>query len=186
MKMYVVVEFEDGLSVVPKNWLTKDLTEAFWPIYTSTARHDKAVKRMEEPESTWTKCSIRKIYGTYMSYDVARQKLKRAEEESDLTSNTEKDESRKKTRKNRAKKDMNSSMSSNDIELSDDSIILDSMAKVPNFSNKNIHLKKTGNAQKSFDDRLYDKRQSTKTMENTASNNHYNVGKKDFPEKQLS
>ncbi|XP_039312745.1 uncharacterized protein LOC120359418 [Solenopsis invicta] len=175
--MYAVVEFEDGLSVVPYKWLTQDLKEGFWPIYTSTARYDKAVKRMEEPESTWSKCSIRKIYGTYMTYDVARQKCKRAEEESDLTSNTEKDESRKRTRKNRAKKDMNFSASSN--ELSDDTSILDSMPKVPKFLNKVTHLKNTGNAQKSFDDRSY-KRQSTKTMKNTASNNQSNVGKNDF------
>ncbi|TGZ51529.1 hypothetical protein DBV15_09095 [Temnothorax longispinosus] len=136
---------------------------------------------MEKPESTWSKCSIRKIYGTYLSYDVARKKLKQAEEESDLTSNTEKDESRKRSRKNRAKKDRNSSMSSNDTDLSDDSVILDSMPKAPKFSKKVTHWKKTENAQKSFDDRSYDdKRQSTKTMKNTASNNHYNVEKKDF------
>ncbi|XP_024881324.1 uncharacterized protein LOC112460739 [Temnothorax curvispinosus] len=148
LKMYAVVEFEDGLSVVPKNWLTEDSTEAFWPMYTSTARHNKAVKRAAEPESTWSKCSIRKIYGTYLSYDVARQKLKRAEEESDLTSNTEKDECRKKSRKNRAKKDRNSSMSSNDNELSDDSIC-ENIPKAPNkLSNEVTHWTKTKNAQK--------------------------------------
>ncbi|TGZ51886.1 Uncharacterized protein DBV15_12677 [Temnothorax longispinosus] len=140
LKMYAVVEFEDGLSVVPKNWLTEDLTEAFWPMYTSSARHDKAVKRMEEPESTWSKCSIRKLYKTYLSYDVARQKLKRAKEESDLTSNTEKDEYHKRSRKNRAKKDRNLSMSSKDNKLSDDSSICENMPKAPKLSNKIHHV----------------------------------------------
>ncbi|XP_011859452.1 PREDICTED: uncharacterized protein LOC105556947, partial [Vollenhovia emeryi] len=132
LNMYTVVEFEDGLSVVPKNWLTKDLTKAFWPNYTSTTRHDKAAKVMEEPDSTWSICPIRKIYGTYLNYAVARQKLKQAEEESDLTSNTEKEEYLKKSRKNRAAKVMDTSMSSND-ELSDDSFISE-IPKVPKMS----------------------------------------------------
>jgi len=48
LKMYAVVEFENGLSVIPDIWLTKDRKEAFWPTYTNTARYDKPVKRMED------------------------------------------------------------------------------------------------------------------------------------------
>lgn len=65
LKMYAVVEFGDGLSIIPKNWLTKDQREAFWPTYTNTGRYDKAMKCMEKPESTWSKYTIRKIFRIY-------------------------------------------------------------------------------------------------------------------------
>lgn len=64
-RFYAIVEFEDGLQVVPHNWLNGDLTKAVWPNFTSNKRYDKAVKCMQTPESTWTEHSIRKIYGTY-------------------------------------------------------------------------------------------------------------------------
>lgn len=39
--------------------------KAVWPNFTNNNRYDKAVKLMEEPQSTWMKHSVRKIYGTY-------------------------------------------------------------------------------------------------------------------------
>lgn len=64
-KCYVIVEFEDGLQIVPSNWLSKDLTRAVWPNFTNNNRYYKAVKEMEEPHSTWLEHKIIKIYGTY-------------------------------------------------------------------------------------------------------------------------
>lgn len=63
-KFYAIVEFEDGLQLIPNNWLSADLTKAFWPNFTNNKRYDKAVKLMEKPECTWLEHSIRKIYGT--------------------------------------------------------------------------------------------------------------------------
>jgi len=54
-----------------------------------------------------------------VKYAVARKKLKQAEEMSDLNSGTDKDEYLKKSRKIRAKKEFESSISSSD-ELSDE------------------------------------------------------------------
>lgn len=60
---------------------------------------------------------------------MARQKLKQAEEESDLTFNTEKKENMKKSQKIRAAKTVDTSMSSS-AELSDD--ITGELLKIPN------------------------------------------------------
>jgi len=63
--IYAIVEFEDGLQIVPNNWLSRDMIRAIWPNFTNNSRYDKAVKLMEEPESTWMEHKILKIYGTY-------------------------------------------------------------------------------------------------------------------------
>lgn len=65
---YAVVEFEDGLQIIPNNWLSADLKRAVWPNFTNNKRYDKAVKLMEEPQSTWLEHPISKIYGTYCKY----------------------------------------------------------------------------------------------------------------------
>jgi len=65
-KFYAIVEFSDGLQIVPNNWLSSDLKNAVWPVgFTNNARYDKAIKLMEEPQSTWLSHPIKKIYGTY-------------------------------------------------------------------------------------------------------------------------
>lgn len=51
-KFYAVVEFEDGLQVIPANWLDVSVMKAVWPSFTNNKRYDKAVKCMEEPKST--------------------------------------------------------------------------------------------------------------------------------------
>jgi len=63
-KFYAIVEFEDGLQIVPNNWLSRDMIRAVWPNF-NNSRYDKAIKLMEEPESTWMEHKILKIYGTY-------------------------------------------------------------------------------------------------------------------------
>ncbi|XP_070169708.1 uncharacterized protein [Polyergus mexicanus] len=131
-KFYAIVEFEDGLQIVPYNWLNEDSKKAVWPNFTNNKRYDKAVKLMEEPELTWLTHNIRKVYGTYSNYGVARQKLKQAEEESDLTSTTEKEEYLKKSRKIRAAKIVDTSTSSSD-ELSDE--FLREFSKIPKINN---------------------------------------------------
>jgi hypothetical protein len=62
---YAVVEFMDGLQVIPTSWLNQDLRSAVWPNFTNNKNYDKAVKKMIDPESTWTSHSIKKIFGTY-------------------------------------------------------------------------------------------------------------------------
>lgn len=64
---FAIVEFEDGLQIIPNNWLSADLKKAVWPNFTNNKRYDKAVKTMEEPQST-SEHPICKIYGTYGKY----------------------------------------------------------------------------------------------------------------------
>ncbi|XP_067204855.1 uncharacterized protein [Linepithema humile] len=97
---------------------------------------------MEEPQSTWLSHPIKKIYGTYSHYAVARKKLKEAEEISDLNSGTEKNEYLKRSRKIRAAKLMNSSMSGGD-ELSDENLLSDlpTVPKTSNMTTKHVSKK---------------------------------------------
>ncbi|XP_029175397.1 uncharacterized protein LOC114943844 [Nylanderia fulva] len=91
-KFYAVVEFEDGLQIVPNNWLNSNLNKAVWPNFTNNKRYYKAVKFMENPEPTWIEHPIRKIYAKDTNYELARRKLKDAEELSDINSGTDKEE----------------------------------------------------------------------------------------------
>ncbi|XP_029167820.1 uncharacterized protein LOC114938178 [Nylanderia fulva] len=90
-KFYAVVEFEDGLQIVPNNWLNSNLNKAVWSNFTNNKRYYKAVKFMENPEPTWIEHPIRKIYAKDTNYELARRKLKDAEELSDINSGTDKD-----------------------------------------------------------------------------------------------
>lgn len=67
-KFYAIVEFEDGLQIIPNNWLSKNLRKAVWPNFTNNKRYDRAVKLMEEPDLSWSEHNIKKIYGTYCKY----------------------------------------------------------------------------------------------------------------------
>jgi len=67
-KFYAIVEFKDGLQIIPNNWLSTDLMRAVWPNFTNNNRYDKAVRLMEEPECTWLEHKVLKIYGTFCKY----------------------------------------------------------------------------------------------------------------------
>lgn len=77
-----------------------------------------------------------------VSYAVARQKLKQAEHESDLASNTENEDFRKKSRKNRAAKNLDTSTSSNNAELSDS--IMSEIPKIQKISKKTTYEENRG------------------------------------------
>lgn len=64
-RTFVIVEFEDGLQIVPSTWLSNDLQRCKWPShYISNDRYDKAIKKMEIPASNWEEHVIKKIYAT--------------------------------------------------------------------------------------------------------------------------
>ncbi|XP_036145359.1 uncharacterized protein LOC118646475 [Monomorium pharaonis] len=130
-KKYVIVEFKDGLQIIPTIWLTSDLKRAKWPKnYITNKRYDKAVKNMEEPESTWEEYPIMKIFTSCSDYEVARSKLKLAEQLSDLNTCSDEEEKSKKSRKVRAAKKRRLSSTSNYSEESDESLML-SLPKPP-------------------------------------------------------
>lgn len=86
------------------------------------------------------------------NYAVARKKLKEAEELSDINSGTDLEENLKRSRKLRAAKVIDESMS-NDDELSDDMILSSEIPKFPNKHSMSAKISKealklTKNSQK--------------------------------------
>lgn len=144
-KFYTIVEFKKGLQIVPNNWLSADLSKAYWPAnVTNNNRYDKSVKNMEKPESNWLQYPILKIYGTFHNYAVARIKLKEAEVVSEINSGAEIEKSLKKSRKFRAAKVIDESNElSKEIESSDEVIQKLDIPKFPKTHSSNVQTERT-------------------------------------------
>lgn len=56
------MEFEDGLQIIPKNWLINN-KQAFWPPFNDWKKYYNAVQKMLEPVQDWKTCTIIKIIG---------------------------------------------------------------------------------------------------------------------------
>ncbi|KAF5300315.1 hypothetical protein FQA39_LY11172 [Lamprigera yunnana] len=108
-RQWCIIAFDDGVQIVPKNWIIGE--DCFWPNFKSTLRYEKAVKNFENPEEDWCTYPVR-ILGTYSSYEIAKPKLKLAEEQSDLNSDNEQ---AKRNRKFKRKKYWQAVMMSNSI-----------------------------------------------------------------------
>ncbi|XP_071835294.1 uncharacterized protein [Apostichopus japonicus] len=93
---YAVVVFteEDGVSMVPISWCIDD-SNCYWPPYKSTLRFQKSVRMEETPGANWTTHAIR-ILSRTDSYDKARMQMIRAEDTSDLQSDAETTNKRRK------------------------------------------------------------------------------------------
>jgi len=75
-KKYSIVEFEDGLQIIPNNWFTcEKKSAAYWPNLTNQKEYDKAVEKMKEYNNiNATIVSIKRIFGstgTSLIYFVA-------------------------------------------------------------------------------------------------------------------
>lgn len=62
--LYSIVEFEDGLQIIPISWLTENKTVAYWPQFTSHSRFTKAVQQCLSHDDTWLLYNIKRILGT--------------------------------------------------------------------------------------------------------------------------
>ncbi|EFN70499.1 hypothetical protein EAG_13820, partial [Camponotus floridanus] len=81
---YNIVEFEDGLQIVPSEWLTENNKECKWPSYTSQIKINKAIMKRIFPSDDWQLYKIIRIFGSSDTYDKAIDKLKLAEQISDI------------------------------------------------------------------------------------------------------
>lgn len=63
-ELYSIVEFEDGLQMIPTLWLIKDKTAAYWPQFTSHKRFVKAVQKNILPEDNWPIYNVKRILAT--------------------------------------------------------------------------------------------------------------------------
>lgn len=72
---FIVVEFSDGIQVIPKTWLlNKELCK--YPAHLKTdTKILKAVEKEEVPSSSWPSFKIDRIFGEYCKYLNTIKKL---------------------------------------------------------------------------------------------------------------
>ncbi|XP_011859123.1 PREDICTED: uncharacterized protein LOC105556638 [Vollenhovia emeryi] len=98
---FLIVEFSDGLAVVPRTWVNNNKT-CWWPNYRNQLRIDKAKSTMEKPSQEWLSYDILKIHTQANNYQEALEKLKLAEDYSDVDQLMGNSGNYKKTRHDRA------------------------------------------------------------------------------------
>ncbi|XP_011884013.1 PREDICTED: uncharacterized protein LOC105571148 [Vollenhovia emeryi] len=109
-----VVEFRDGLGLIPSNWMTENKTVCFYPTGYSKSEMNKAVKASLQPAlkntaAKWILCDIVRYFASADTFEKGMDKLKLAEKASDLDTDVE--DTLKRSRHSRHVVDM---------ELSDD------------------------------------------------------------------
>lgn len=64
-KKYYIVEFEDGIQIIPENWFTCDKKSAvYWPNLKTQKEYDKAVEKMKDLKNDSITVDIKKIFGS--------------------------------------------------------------------------------------------------------------------------
>lgn len=64
MERYTIVEFVDGLQMIPSSWITEDKKHAYWPTFTSNERFSKAVQKCVSKLDSWPLYDIKRILAT--------------------------------------------------------------------------------------------------------------------------
>ncbi|CAG9765742.1 unnamed protein product [Ceutorhynchus assimilis] len=111
MEKWAVIHFTDEGSVeaVPLIWFVKGTNECYWPPKNFKRFIPEFIKRQEVPGEQW-ECFPAKLMGQYDSYEVAIRKARKAQENSDLSSNNELTSSSvKKRKRSKSKKKYSSS-----------------------------------------------------------------------------
>nr|CAI5853015.1 unnamed protein product [Callosobruchus analis] len=78
-RAFSVVEFEDGVCLVPSKWLFRNSTMCFYPPYVNQLKVNKAISTKQSPDEKWQEY---KVVRSFCSRGVA--KLKLAQEMSDV------------------------------------------------------------------------------------------------------
>ncbi|XP_077272832.1 uncharacterized protein LOC143903253 [Temnothorax americanus] len=85
MSRFTIVLFDDGLQLVPSLWIFDDETMCHWPPFTNEKKLRKAIINEISPDnSTWTSYKILRIFGTANTYESGMEKVKLAQDYSDL------------------------------------------------------------------------------------------------------
>ncbi|XP_022189198.2 uncharacterized protein LOC111047696 [Nilaparvata lugens] len=131
---YFIVQFDDGFELVPRKWIMSETRECYWPLCSTLKEYDRAVQSMDDPKDDWKKCHIEKILGGAKTFLRGKEKLKRAGDNSSLT--TDIDE--KKSRHSRALKRQFSpaTSSASDGEDEDENITIPPLPKIPAIINR--------------------------------------------------
>lgn len=63
MSAYKVVEFVDGVQLVPTNWFTSDLKFSYWPPSSlNQIKVNKFIASRQEPDLNWSKYLVKRIF----------------------------------------------------------------------------------------------------------------------------
>lgn len=60
-----LLEFEDGLQIVPDNWIQRDTNQCWYPNYKTDNDITKAIKKRQTPQDDWLSYSIKRLFGIY-------------------------------------------------------------------------------------------------------------------------
>ncbi|KAF5271421.1 hypothetical protein FQR65_LT17617 [Abscondita terminalis] len=100
-KYYAIVKFideDDALGIIPLNWVSENEDLCYFPNIKSDSVREKLIRIRADYEESWILCPI-KILHKYETYSQARLNLKRAEETSNLDTDEELPNERKRKRK---------------------------------------------------------------------------------------
>ncbi|XP_066590825.1 uncharacterized protein [Prorops nasuta] len=108
---FFVVQFKDGLGIVPESWLFDDNKMSFYPTCSkqklNAAIQKEVTPNINDHSMKWQMFDIIRIFGSAESFERALIKLEMAETYSDI--NTEDEATQKSTRHERAKRVFSSS-----------------------------------------------------------------------------
>lgn len=62
---FTVVEFEDGIQVIPNNWIQKDTSTCCYPDYKTDEHILRAIKKRQTPQEDWLSYRIKRFFGVY-------------------------------------------------------------------------------------------------------------------------
>lgn len=61
---FTILEFKDGLQLVPTCWLVDTQGKCLFPKFLSQQRITKSVEEQEKPQSNWRVYNVKRIFGT--------------------------------------------------------------------------------------------------------------------------
>lgn len=61
---YYIIEFHDGMQLIPHTWLHVSKNKAYWPNFTNIMKYDKAVQYMEPVGKDWMLYDVVRILGS--------------------------------------------------------------------------------------------------------------------------
>ncbi|XP_018398306.1 PREDICTED: uncharacterized protein LOC108776249 [Cyphomyrmex costatus] len=109
MTRFTIVLFEDGLQLVPSIWLAPNKKSCNWPPYTNDTKIKKAISNEEIPTNTWSMHKVLRLFGTSNSYESGMEKVKFAQEHSDIDYSDIEVEKNQRSRRNKTKENYSSS-----------------------------------------------------------------------------
>ncbi|XP_067207178.1 uncharacterized protein [Linepithema humile] len=170
---YYIVEFEDGLQIVPNNWFTcKKKSAIYWPNVTNQKEYDKAVEKMKDfNNNNSTIISVKRIFTSTDTFIKAKEKLKLAEKLSDLNSD-EDTEVLKNRRRFYAAKVFSSSSSEEEIQNPMKKRKIDTYPQVPQIS-KNSKLRHENKNKENFSSAQENEMQHMSSQYSNFSSDNY-------------